>query len=149
MLELNCDQMVGTLCPFQAIIILLVVQCSGHLLSCAVGVQQTQPSLHSCVQEENTSSHHCWNCQVCVDDSQCNVNTDNCCITIRDWDDPRLFTLSGLRRRGFPPEAINRFCEEVMISHQFGTEVMFTVFFLVWCDGVRWSHISRIAGIFC
>ena len=31
----------------------------------------------------------------------------------RDWDDPRLFTLSGLRRRGFPPEAINGFCEEV------------------------------------
>lgn len=27
-----------------------------------------------------------------------------------DWDDPRLFTLSALRRRGFPPEAINNFC---------------------------------------
>jgi glutamyl/glutaminyl-tRNA synthetase len=25
----------------------------------------------------------------------------------RDWDDPRLYTLSALRRRGFPPEAIN------------------------------------------
>lgn len=29
---------------------------------------------------------------------------------VRDWDDPRLFTLSALRRRGFPPEAINNFC---------------------------------------
>jgi len=29
---------------------------------------------------------------------------------VADWDDPRLFTLSGLRRRGFPAEAINRFC---------------------------------------
>ncbi|KAK4303860.1 hypothetical protein Pmani_024160 [Petrolisthes manimaculis] len=29
---------------------------------------------------------------------------------VRDWDDPRLFTLSALRRRGFPPEAINSFC---------------------------------------
>ncbi|KAB7503361.1 putative glutamine--tRNA ligase, partial [Armadillidium nasatum] len=29
---------------------------------------------------------------------------------VRDWDDPRLFTLTALRRRGFPPEAINNFC---------------------------------------
>ncbi|XP_064383037.1 glutamine--tRNA ligase-like [Halichondria panicea] len=30
---------------------------------------------------------------------------------VSDWDDPRLYTLSALRRRGFPPEAINDFCE--------------------------------------
>ncbi|XP_055351279.1 probable glutamine--tRNA ligase isoform X1 [Paramacrobiotus metropolitanus] len=30
--------------------------------------------------------------------------------SVRDWDDPRLFTLTALRRRGFPPEAINNFC---------------------------------------
>ncbi|XP_068237763.1 probable glutamine--tRNA ligase [Palaemon carinicauda] len=29
---------------------------------------------------------------------------------VRDWDDPRLFTLTALRRRGFPAEAINDFC---------------------------------------
>ncbi|XP_069959150.1 probable glutamine--tRNA ligase [Cherax quadricarinatus] len=29
---------------------------------------------------------------------------------VRDWDDPRLFTLTALQRRGFPPEAINNFC---------------------------------------
>ncbi|XP_051950388.1 glutamine--tRNA ligase-like [Xyrauchen texanus] len=29
---------------------------------------------------------------------------------VRDWDDPRLFTLTALRRRGFPPQAINNFC---------------------------------------
>uniref|UniRef100_A0A7E4VRL9 glutamine--tRNA ligase n=1 Tax=Panagrellus redivivus TaxID=6233 RepID=A0A7E4VRL9_PANRE len=28
---------------------------------------------------------------------------------VRDYDDPRLFTLTGLRRRGIPSEAINRF----------------------------------------
>lgn len=33
--------------------------------------------------------------------------------THRDWDDPRLFTLTALRRRGFPPEAINNFCARV------------------------------------
>uniref|UniRef100_A0A8B9MXL3 glutamine--tRNA ligase n=1 Tax=Accipiter nisus TaxID=211598 RepID=A0A8B9MXL3_9AVES len=32
---------------------------------------------------------------------------------VRDWDDPRLFTLTALRRRGFPPEAINNFCARV------------------------------------
>ena len=32
---------------------------------------------------------------------------------VNDWDDPRLFTLTALRRRGFPPEAINKFCAKV------------------------------------
>ena len=32
---------------------------------------------------------------------------------VKDWDDPRLFTLTALRRRGFPPEAINKFCAKV------------------------------------
>ncbi|CAI8010047.1 Glutamine--tRNA ligase [Geodia barretti] len=31
---------------------------------------------------------------------------------MNDWNDPRLFTLTALRRRGFPPEAINNFCEQ-------------------------------------
>lgn len=35
---------------------------------------------------------------------------------VRDWDDPRLFTLSALRRRGFPPEAINMFCGKVGVT---------------------------------
>ncbi len=32
------------------------------------------------------------------------------------WDDPRMPTLCGLRRRGFPPEAIRRFWQEVGIA---------------------------------
>ena len=32
---------------------------------------------------------------------------------VKDWDDPRLFTLTALRRRGVPPEAINQFCAKV------------------------------------
>lgn len=32
------------------------------------------------------------------------------------WDDPRLPTLRGLRRRGYPPEAINDFCKRVGVS---------------------------------
>ncbi|RZF43263.1 hypothetical protein LSTR_LSTR001524 [Laodelphax striatellus] len=35
---------------------------------------------------------------------------------VRDWDDPRLFTLTALRRRGFPPEAINRFCAQMGVT---------------------------------
>lgn len=32
------------------------------------------------------------------------------------WDDPRLVTLAGLRRRGFTPSAIRKFCEEAGLS---------------------------------
>uniref|UniRef100_A0A9J8D9F0 Glutamine--tRNA ligase n=1 Tax=Cyprinus carpio carpio TaxID=630221 RepID=A0A9J8D9F0_CYPCA len=35
---------------------------------------------------------------------------------VRDWDDPRLFTLTALRRRGFPPQAINNFCARVGVT---------------------------------
>jgi len=32
------------------------------------------------------------------------------------WDDPRMPTLSGLRRRGLPPESIRRFCERIGVA---------------------------------
>uniref|UniRef100_A0A671KWG7 Glutamine--tRNA ligase n=1 Tax=Sinocyclocheilus anshuiensis TaxID=1608454 RepID=A0A671KWG7_9TELE len=35
---------------------------------------------------------------------------------VRDWDDPRLFTLTALRRRGFPSQAINNFCARVGVT---------------------------------
>lgn len=35
---------------------------------------------------------------------------------VTGWDDPRMPTLSGLRRRGVPPSAIRLFCERVGIS---------------------------------
>jgi len=35
---------------------------------------------------------------------------------VTGWDDPRMLTLSGLRRRGFPPSAIQLFCERIGIS---------------------------------
>ena len=34
------------------------------------------------------------------------------------WDDPRLYTLRGLRRRGCPPEAIRRFWDEVGVARR-------------------------------
>ncbi|XP_061395733.1 probable glutamine--tRNA ligase [Musca vetustissima] len=35
---------------------------------------------------------------------------------VNDWDDPRLFTLTALRRRGFPAEAINNFCAQMGVT---------------------------------
>jgi len=32
------------------------------------------------------------------------------------WDDPRMPTLCGMRRRGYPPEAIREFCERVGVT---------------------------------
>jgi glutaminyl-tRNA synthetase len=35
---------------------------------------------------------------------------------VRGWDDPRMPTISGLRRRGYTPEAIRNFCARIGIS---------------------------------
>ena len=37
------------------------------------------------------------------------------------WDDPRMPTISGLRRRGYTPEAIRAFCHEIGVAKSFGT----------------------------
>ena len=35
---------------------------------------------------------------------------------VRGWDDPRMPTLRGLRRRGYPPEALVAFCKHVGVA---------------------------------
>jgi glutaminyl-tRNA synthetase len=35
---------------------------------------------------------------------------------VNGWDDPRLCTLNGLRRRGYTPEAINQFCNVLSVT---------------------------------
>ena len=35
---------------------------------------------------------------------------------VRGWDDPRLSTLKGLRRRGYTPEAIRAFCDAIGVA---------------------------------
>ncbi|MGB2012052.1 MAG: glutamate--tRNA ligase family protein, partial [Akkermansiaceae bacterium] len=35
---------------------------------------------------------------------------------VNGWDDPRLLTISGMRRRGYPPAAIRSFCQRVGVT---------------------------------
>ncbi len=35
---------------------------------------------------------------------------------VAGWDDPRMPTISGLRRRGYPPEAIRAFCDAIGVA---------------------------------
>jgi glutaminyl-tRNA synthetase len=40
---------------------------------------------------------------------------------VKCWDDPRMPTLSGMRRRGYTPEAIRNFCAAIGVSKTNGT----------------------------
>jgi len=43
---------------------------------------------------------------------------------VEGWDDPRMPTLAGLRRRGVPPAALKDFCERIGITKSDGTVEM-------------------------
>jgi glutaminyl-tRNA synthetase len=45
---------------------------------------------------------------------------------VRGWDDPRLHTLNGLRRRGYTPTAINEFCERIGVTRA-GNDKMLSI----------------------
>jgi glutaminyl-tRNA synthetase len=55
------------------------------------------------------------------------------------WDDPRMPTISGMRRRGYTPEAIREFCDRVGIAKR---ENLVDVGLLEFC--IR-EHLNRIA----
>jgi glutaminyl-tRNA synthetase len=40
---------------------------------------------------------------------------------VRGWDDPRMPTISGIRRRGYPPEAVRAFCDRIGIAKKDST----------------------------
>ena len=40
---------------------------------------------------------------------------------VRGWDDPRMPTIAGLRRRGYTPEAIRDFCERIGVAKRNST----------------------------
>ncbi|MBS1577745.1 MAG: glutamine--tRNA ligase, partial [Bacteroidetes bacterium] len=58
---------------------------------------------------------------------------------VTGWDDPRMPTISGLRRRGYTPEAIREFCERIGVAKR---ENMVDVGLLEFC--VR-EHLNKIA----
>lgn len=56
------------------------------------------------------------------------------------WDDPRMPTISGMRRRGYTPEAINEFCERIGVAKR---DNLVDVGLLEFC--VR-EHLNKIAS---
>ncbi|MCL2825643.1 MAG: glutamine--tRNA ligase/YqeY domain fusion protein, partial [Polyangiaceae bacterium] len=51
---------------------------------------------------------------------------------VRGWDDPRMPTLSGMRRRGIRPSAIRAFCEEIGVARTHNV-----------IDLARFEHVVR------
>ncbi|MBS1621257.1 MAG: glutamine--tRNA ligase/YqeY domain fusion protein [Bacteroidetes bacterium] len=58
---------------------------------------------------------------------------------VTGWDDPRMPTISGLRRRGYTPESIRDFCERIGVAKR---ENLVDVGLLEFC--VR-EHLNRVA----
>ena len=58
---------------------------------------------------------------------------------VTGWDDPRMPTISGLRRRGFTPESIRNFCDRIGVAKR---DNMVDVGLLEFC--VR-EHLNQIA----
>ena len=58
---------------------------------------------------------------------------------VESWDDPRMPTISGMRRRGYTPEAIREFCDRVGIAKR---ENVSDVGLLEFC--VR-EHLNKVA----
>lgn len=52
--------------------------------------------------------------QHCYEQEKAETLVDNGIVD--GWDDPRLPTISGLRRRGYTPDAIKSFCREIGVS---------------------------------
>jgi len=58
---------------------------------------------------------------------------------VSGWDDPRMPTISGMRRRGYTPESIREFCDKIGIARR---ENLIDVGLLEFC--VR-EHLNKIA----
>jgi glutaminyl-tRNA synthetase len=64
---------------------------------------------------------------------------------VRGWDDPRMPTLSGMRRRGYTPEAIRSFCKRIGVSKTNGSTELSLLEYFVRDDLNRRS--LRVMGV--
>ncbi len=58
---------------------------------------------------------------------------------VAGWDDPRMPTISGMRRRGYTPEAIRDFCDRIGVAKNDSTVDLALLEYCVRQDLNRWS----------
>ena len=64
---------------------------------------------------------------------------------VEDWDDPRLPTLAGLRRRGYPPEVIRAFMKNIGVA-KFNSTIELAILENALRDHLNRTAIRRMAG---
>jgi len=64
---------------------------------------------------------------------------------VTGWDDPRMPTLSGMRRRGYTPEALRNFCASLSVSKTNNTVQLSALEYFVREDLNK--HASRVMGV--
>ena len=57
---------------------------------------------------------------------------------VSGWDDPRMPTIGGLRRRGYTPESIRSFCERIGVA-KFNSTVEMT-----WLEQAAREHLNKV-----
>jgi glutamyl/glutaminyl-tRNA synthetase len=60
------------------------------------------------------------------------------CGFVSGWDDPRMPTIKGLRRRGYTARAINRFCTDIGVTRNENLIEYVVAFFL---SPWRWNAL--------
>lgn len=63
---------------------------------------------------------------------------------VRDWDDPRMPTLAGIRRRGVTPEAIRAFCDTIGVARKEAIVSLAT-----WEHAIRNDLNMRVPRVLC
>jgi glutaminyl-tRNA synthetase len=58
---------------------------------------------------------------------------------VKGWDDPRMPTIAGMRRRGYTPEAIRNFCEKIGVGKKESTIDIALLEYCVREDLNRWT----------
>jgi glutaminyl-tRNA synthetase len=64
---------------------------------------------------------------------------------VSGWNDPRMPTISGLRRRGYTPESIRNFCERIGVARRDSTVDIALLEFSIREDLNK--HASRVMGV--